>query len=219
MNRTLKCIRFEFGHLCKEAGIFTAIFFAAYLAIILLVYCTLSATGTSTTNMNFSFAAVIFSFVLMASSYKGHYNNLMMFGNTRSNILFSFFLKNLILSAFFGVISILSDYFNLLCSQIFHFQTFAFLKMIYENKPGSALQLVWFFTLFTLIGSVGLLYGALAYKFGRQFKRWFWIGFGLFWVLTPLFTFAGFRSTVYHFFLFFFGLRQGAGILHATLHF
>lgn len=217
MSRFSQCVRFILERIARSVAICTAIYFAVYTAIVVLIY-TIGISGHNTnTNANYIICALIFIFILFSSYYKGLYNHLLLFGNTRRSILGALFLSGVLCATAMAVLSVLSDALNLLLSRILGFRTFMLLQIFYPDA-GVAAQLLWYFALLLLVFCFGMLYGALAYRFGKKFRIVFWAAFGLLWVGAPLLSLVSFRHALYRIFRAYFALDGGFGLVRASLN-
>ena len=187
MNRISKCLRFQLKNMLKSTLWFLIIYCLAAYGLSLLTYI-LSGGAQNTFKSGLSIGAAIYAFVYVIADYRATFNYLMINGNTRSTIYISNVITNIILSAALAVLSYLSGFADAFFTKIVSgtaLEQFSILQFMY---PGSArvLELPYLAALFILLTSFSMLYGALAYKFGKYFITVFWIGFGLAVISLPL---------------------------------
>lgn len=216
MNRTLKCVKFEFSRLLPSIAVFLGIYITCYLLLIILFATTSGSSGS--TNMNLCFPAGIFITIYLMAIYKNYYNNLMMLSNTRRAILNSMFIVSGIISAVFAILSLLSDYLNAGLGKLIGFRTIVFLDMAYGSTSLFE-KLLFFFSMMLTLCAFALLYGALEYKIGKVFKVIFWVTFGFLWMLIPLVQRLNLVADAIAAFKWYFGYGVSYGILHMSLHF
>lgn len=216
-DRLMKCTRFTLSRNARGTGIFLIIYAVSYLLILILLYSLASVnSGESNTNMNLCIPAAFYLFIATAVTYGGHFNSLLMFGNTRRAILGSFFLSSAAISLGLAVLSLLSDPLNLALSYVFHFKTNSFLDMAY-GASNVFEKLFFFFALLFLISCLALLYAAFSYRFGRWFRILFWVIFG-FCLMLPT-CYAGHSlHRIMQLIQWYFGYDADNGILRCSLH-
>lgn len=217
MNRLFKCISFQMYRFFKSALTFLGIYIAIFFIVVLMLT---NSNATGSFNSSFFIAGSIFIFVSVISSYKITFNYLMMFGNTRKNIILSSFVTYILFSAFFSIVSILSELMDSMVTKAFHhFSNFSILSILYKSNTNWVSEMVWFMALFILISSLSMLYGSLAYKFGKIFSTIFWVGFGLSWMLLPVFASVNGQSTFFNAIKAYFCAGDPNGILLAPVNF
>jgi hypothetical protein len=170
-------MKFQLVGMLESAVIFTGIYLFFYFTLILID--SLSGAGRAPehyVSMSFCSVAIVFIFICFSVTRKGLFNNLLLFGNTRSTISAAFTLCCVVISALFGVLSILSDLLNNFMASLFHFNGADNLLMMYSGKSQGSIaeNFLWFFALLLILSSIASLYGALNYKIGKKFTVLFW---------------------------------------------
>lgn len=222
MNKTMKCFRFQMNFMKRPSIIFTCIYLAFSLIVALLLMPV--SKDTKMSNMNIGSAAFIFLFVCYCASFTNVFNTLLIFGNTRKSILNSFYLIAAAYSGIFAVLSILTDYLSLGLSHLMGFEYVDSMVKIYGSSNDFE-KLLWFFGLLFIFSALGLLYGALTYKFGKVFVISFWcfIGISMFIFVPVLSSLAVSNPHVISFFAaifrWYFGTGYPFGMLLAALNF
>jgi hypothetical protein len=192
MNRLSKCIQFQARSALQATSWFLGIYLAIYLALFVLLQHLVNSTssGSGSTNFGFFFAGAIFIFVLVAASYKPNFNYLLMFGNTRRNIFLSTVTVSTALSILMAAVSIVSQFVDTAItkelSKSAETAYYDLLTMLYKSNVNTATEYWWYLALFIMIFSLAMLYGAMAYRFGKVFITIFWVGLGLCWTGLPI---------------------------------
>ncbi len=188
MNRLSKCIYFQNKNMLKSILIFMFYYTAIYLFVLLLPVI-FSVLGTDDRNFNSGFymGAAIFAFVYVIATYKGTFNYLLLFGNTRRTIFLSSIVTNTVMSIFLAVISAVSPFLEKPLVKLFGYNSmdFKLLNFIYPDSNWAS-ELLFLATLFILLLSFSMLYGSLAYKLGKAFVIVFWVAFGISFVSFPI---------------------------------
>lgn len=217
MDRVFKSVKFELRSLLKSTVVFLVIFTAFFLFFSILFSAPSVRTGDRIFGMDITFAAMIFIFVCLVVSYGSFFNNLMMFGCTRKNILSSLYISSVILAAFFSILSLLVSYLNVAMSNLLNFQTGSTLNVMYGSPSGAASLFFIFSSMLALCGA-SLLFSSLSYKFGKTFRIVFWVGFAFLWFLVPLAQRFNLVSAIVNAIKWFFGLGYQNGIIFGGLH-
>jgi hypothetical protein len=219
MDRLIKCVRFQSKRITRFTVVFTLIYVAFYIVIIAT-----TAIGRAqlpkdgTINANFGYIAIILAFIGISTSYKGFYNNLMIFGNTRPVILTSFLAFSAVLSAVLAVLAEISELINGCVGRFLPFVRMTGLADLYPSL-NPAQELLWFFTFILVFVLVGYLYGALTYKFGKIFVVGFWCGIGILFTFSSLFMNENFLPVFQKGAESFFGYGAKGGVYLCSLHF
>ncbi|MDD2503239.1 MAG: hypothetical protein PHG58_05200 [Clostridia bacterium] len=194
MNRITKCITFQIKAMAMSSAIFLVIYIAATLVLAsLLLVASESTSGGSTISLSsvssgFYIGAGIFIFVYVIAAYKETFNYLLMFGNTRKNILLSTVVTSAVMSLAFSAISLIIFQVEGAISKLSDFSSYSsvnLINLIYKDS-GIFSEFLWLTAFFFLICSFSLLYSTLAYKFGSIFISLFWVCFGLSFIGLPI---------------------------------
>jgi hypothetical protein len=182
MNRISKCFRFRLNNMLKSTLWFTAIYF--------LVTCLLFTIGSSsaTFSSGFIFSTAIFAFVYVISDYRASFNYLLINGNSRKTIYISNIAANIVFSAVLtglSLISVIIEIYILKNITVHLEEGVSVFQMIYPNAA-KAMEFPFLAAFFILLTSFSMLYGVLAYKFGKYFITIFWVGFGLLCITLPM---------------------------------
>jgi hypothetical protein len=192
MNRLLKCIQFQLRSVLQSTSWFLGIYLAVYLVlyVLLIQLVNSSGSGSGSINSGFYFAGAIFIFVQVAASYKPNFNYLLMFGNTRRNIFLSTVSVSAVLSVIMAVVSVATQFLDYALTKEFSKKASTvyenLLTVLYQNNVNIATEYWWYLALFVMIFSLAMLYGALAYRFGKLFITAFWVGLGLCLTVLPI---------------------------------
>lgn len=219
MNRVLKCVRYQRVRTARFAVIFTLIYIASFilmLAVSSIAYRQNQLTGTI--NANYGFVAIFLAFIGISTMYKGFFNNLLIFGNTRETILTSYFTFSALLSAVLAVLSEISELINSCINQILPFVKTSGLNELYPNI-NPAQELLWVFTLILLFTMAGYVYGAFCYKFGKVFRIVFWCCIGLLFMFIPSIATPALFPATLNAVKAFFGYELANGVYLCSLHF
>ena len=181
MSRIAKCLDFELKYLGKGTAAFLVIYFSIYLFLTISLN-----TGNSRFESNSSFiiAGTIYAFVYIASSYKQQTNYLLMFGNTRKSIVLSSFISYAALSVLFSIISMISAYTDKTFAAINGNNTQDIFDLLYPGESILA-RFVWYVSFYVMTSAFSMLYGSLAYKYGKTFMIAFWVGLGFLLFFLP----------------------------------
>ncbi len=221
MNRLTACINFQMKSMVRSSVIFLIIYFAASVALLSMFILSLGNGSGGSFTSGLYIGGGIFIFVYVIAAYKEMFNYLLMFGNTRKNILLSSIITSAVMSVFFSVISTLVTLAEEAVSKVFGLgrpDSISLLNLIYKDT-GLFSESLWLAAFFFLICSFSLLYSALAYKLGNVFITLFWVCFGLAFIGLPALidmnTFKVIAKAITSFF------RVGAehGILLAPINF
>lgn len=218
MERLSKCFKFNFWIVLKSTIVFTLIYLAVYIIMILSTALQPDAQS-HVNNTSFGFAASIFIFVLYSVIYSGSFNSLLLFGNTRRVIVSSVFLSGVAFSALLAVLTSLTDQLNLLLANAFGIKAYKIVDFIYSQPMNFAEEALWFFGFLLLCVAFGTFYGSLKYKFGKTFVIFFWVAFGLSFTFLPLLIGAKILTIIKDAFFFFFAYEKAGGALLAPLNF
>jgi len=220
MNRLTACIKFQMKSMLKGSLIFMAIYIAVSVALLCIftISSDISTGGSSTSG--FHIGSSIFIFVYVIAAYKEMFNYLLMFGNTRKNILLSSIVTSAAMSVLFSAASVLAALADAAVPKILGLGSgsISILNLIYKNT-GLFSESIWLAGFFFLICSFSLLYGALAYKFGNVFITVFWVCFGLSFVGIPVLLDMNSFKVLAKALTSFFSLGSEHGILLAPVNF
>lgn len=187
MNRISKCLRFQLKNMLKSTFWFVVIYSLVVFALISPVLL-FSDGAAGSFNTSLYTGAAFFAFIYVISDYRASFNYLMINGNTRRTIFLSTTAANIIMSIVLAVLSFLYNFIDEFVltklSNSAHENTSLF-QLFYPNAV-KAMELPYMAALFILITGFSLLYGALAYKFGKYFITIFWVGVGLMFAAIPL---------------------------------
>ncbi len=218
MNRLSKCINFQIKNMIKGSVIFLTIYFLVSLALFILFAVSINNGSGGSINSGFYIGAGIFIFIYVIAAYKETFNYLLMFGNTRKNILLSGIVTSAIMSLSFSVISSISMQVEDAISKSMgngRFGSINLINLMYEGS-GVFSVFIWLTAFFFLICSFSLFYSTLAYKFGNIFITLFWVCFGLAFIGLPiLLDMNSFKVPLE----FFFRIESERGILLAPVNF
>ncbi|MFT9056983.1 MAG: SPW repeat protein [Ethanoligenens sp.] len=202
MERIWKCAHFALARIWKSAVIITIIYFAFIIGLTTLINA-VTPDGPKTVQSSLILFVVIYTFFFMYSLYKNMWNNLLLFGNTRTTSFGGILLATLCADAAFAILSVLSDGFTVVWSRVMHFTGGSIYGIL--DPQASPIQGVWYyFCLLFAVSCFGLLYGTLFYKIGRAFHAIFWIAFATFWSVgiplcsKPILAAAASWYTGYH---------------------
>ena len=221
MNRLSKCINFQIKNMIKSSVIFLAIYFAVSLALYLLFAFSINNSSGGSINSGFYMGTAIFLFVFVIASYKEMFNYLLMFGNTRKNILLSSIVTSAVMSLSFSVISSISIQVEDVLSKSIgngRFGNINLINLMYEGS-GVFSVFIWLTMFFFLICSFSLLYASLAYKFGSVFITVFWVCFGLSFIGLPILFETNNFKVLADALAFFFRIGSEHGVLLAPVNF
>ena len=218
MNRLEKCIRFQLNAMIKSSIIFLAVYFAVTAALFTLFDIYISTGSGGSLNSGFYISAGIFVFVYVIVTYKEMFNYLLMFGNTRKNIILSTIAASAVMSLMFSIISTAILQAERAISHAKGYGWYGGISLLdLAYKDSSVLsESLWLFTFFFLICSFSLLYSTLAYKLGSVFITLFWVCFGLSFLSSPLLMSS---KTISEIIIFFFCTEFEHGILLAPVNF
>jgi hypothetical protein len=192
MNRLLKCIQFQLKGALQSTSWFLGIYLVIYLFLFVLLQQLISSSDNSSGSVNSGFflAGAIFVFVQVSASYKPNFNYLLMFGNTRRNIFLSTVSASAALSVIMAVISVASQFVDNAItktlsknSEAVYYDLFS---ILYKSNVNTFTESLWFLAMFIVIFSLAMLYGAMAYRFGKVFITAFWVVLGLCLTVLPL---------------------------------
>lgn len=156
------------------------------MIIALILYLSKNGDSGGSVNTSFYFAGTIYIFAFITSSYKQLFNNLIMFGNTRKSLVFSSFIAYAALSIVISVISIVSILLDISFTAVSKVNSgFDILGILYEGNANIAAKFLWFLAFFILVSAFSMLFGSLAYKFGKAFIIIFWVGSGFLLMFLP----------------------------------
>lgn len=181
MNRLTACINFQIKAMVKSSLIFLAIYIAASVTLLSMFMISFNNSSGGSFTSGFYIGGGIFIFVYVIASYKEMFNFLLMFGNTRKNILLSTIITSAVMSVLFSVLSAIVVLAEEAISKILGFSnpgSISLINLIYKDTNLFS-ESIWLAAFFFLICLFSLLYGALAYKFGNAFITLFWVSFGL----------------------------------------
>lgn len=184
MNRISKCFRFRIRNAMKSTLGFVLIYTAAcYVLIPALLHGAFGRdkTTSGTYNSAFFIGAALFAFAYVISDYRATFNYLLINGNTRKTIFISNMAENAVLSVILAVLTYLSAFADEFVTKNIlggTKETVRILQFIYPDTP-RALALPYAVAFFLLLTSFSMLYGSLAYKFGKFFTTAFWVSFGV----------------------------------------
>lgn len=221
MNRLSKCINFQIKAMVKSSAIFLAIYFLVSLALYMLFAFSINNSSGGSINSGFYIGAAIFIFVFVIASYREMFNYLLMFGNTRKNILLSSIVASAIMSLSFSVISSISLQVEGAISKSMgngKFGNINLINLVYKDS-GIFSEFVWLMAFFFLICSFSLLYSTLAYKFGSIFITLFWVCFGLSFIGLPILLDMNSFKVLDEALVFFFRVNSEHGVLLAPINF
>lgn len=219
MDRVNKCVRFQSKRISRFVVIYLLIYVLSYgLAAAVMAIESVRGQSHGTVNANFSYFAVILAFIGISSAYKGLFNNLLIFGNTRSTIQCSFFTFAVLFSAELAALSEISELLNVCLGHFFPMIKSTGLSKVYTGL-NPLQELLWFFTLILIFVMLGYLYGAFTYKFGKIFVVGFWCGIGLLLTCSSLLSDADLLSALYKAAVGFFGYGVPGGVYLCSLHF
>lgn len=221
MKRLSKCINFQIKNMIKGSVIFLAIYFLVSLALYLLFAFSISNSPGGSINSGFYIGAGIFIFVYVIAAYKETFNYLLMFGNTRKNILLSSIVTSAVMSLSFSVISsIFLQVEGAISKQMGNGKigNINLLNVMYEGSDIFS-GFLWLTVFFFLICSFSLLYASLAYKFGNVFITVFWVCFGLSFIGLPILLDMNGFKVLADALVFFFRIGYEHGILLAPVNF
>lgn len=226
MNRLSKCIQFQSRSALQGTVWFLGIYLAIYLVLSVFLGQLVSSSDSDSGSMNsgFIFAGAIFIFVQVAASYKPNTNYLLMFGNTRRNIFLSTVSVSAVLSVIIAVVSIASQFADNAITKVLSKNSetvyIDLLTMLYKSNVNAVTEYWWYLALFIMISSLAMLYGAMAYRFGKVFITAFWVIFGLCFTVLPIMSTGLNGTTVYVKVLkMYFCTGVSGGILLAPLNF
>lgn len=185
MNRLIKCINFQLRSMLKSTVLFLGGYFLVSLALLLLFLGLRGSNSNGDFNSGFFIGGAIFSFIYVIANYRGMFNYMLMFGNTRKNIFLSNAISVVIMSVLLAAVSILSELIEDISSNILHFRDPVNILGLMYNGLNKATEFLWFTAFFIVICSFSMLYSSLAYKLGKVFVTVFWIAFGLSWMVIP----------------------------------
>jgi hypothetical protein len=186
MKRIGKCLNLELKYLSKSTLVFLGFYFCIYAVIVgLILYANQHGSSGSSVNSSFFIAGSIYIFAFIASSYRSLFNYLMMFGNTRKSIVVSSFIAYAALSVVISVISIISMLLDTSFTAVSRNSGFDLLDVIYKDNVNIATEFLWFLAFFILVSAFSMLFGSLAYKFGKAFIITFWVGLGFLLMFLP----------------------------------
>lgn len=217
MNRLKNCIGFQLKSTAKTTIIFICIYFAVCAVLLLF----LSPYVNGSFNSGFYIGCSVFIFVHVIAGYRENYNYLLMFSNTRKNIFLSSAATFSILSVFLAVISVISIQLDGTFARVFEFSGsghLGLLNLIYGSSNMIS-EFLWFTAFFILICSFSMLYSSLAYKLGKIFITFFWICFGISWVVLPAASGIDGASTFFNTLKAYFCVSVPNGILLAPVNF
>lgn len=182
MKRIGKCLKFELYYLGRVTLGFLGSYFVIYFTIMCLALLSPKVIVGGSFNSSFAIAGAIFTFIFITTSYKMLFNNLLLFGNTRKNIMISSFVAYFALSVVTAAVSVMSAYLEgtLVRSNV------NFFNALYPQNVNAATEFIWFLAFFVFISICGMLHGSLSYKFGRVFKIIFWVGISFIIMFLPL---------------------------------
>lgn len=217
MNRLKKCIDFQMKSMIKTTIIFICIYIL--VCAVLLLFISPSINGGF--NSGFYIGCAVFIFVYVIAGYRENFNYLLMFSNTRKNIFFSSAVAFAAMSIFLAVVSILSIQMDGVLARLFEFggnSHYGLITLMY-NDSNMAAEFLWFTAFFILICSFSMLYSSLAYKLGKIFITFFWICFGISWVVLPAASGIDGASTFFNTLKAYFCIDVQNGILLAPVNF
>lgn len=186
MNRLAKCIKFQFVNTTKSTVGFLGIYTAISLALLIMFLNLNDSNSNGSISSGFYIGGSVYAFVYVIANYKAMFNYLLIFGNTRKNIFLSSAITSIMLSILLSVVSILSLFIENVLSKVFLYNNSANLLSLIYNSSNYASEFLWFTAFFIMICSFSMLYGSLAYKFGKVFVTVFWVGFGVSWMVLPI---------------------------------
>jgi hypothetical protein len=188
MNRLKKCV-----YIPGKSMIRSSLYF---MLIYLLVYAVLLSSAIIFRNegskvyfySGFDVSAAIFVFIYVISSYKEMNNFLLMFGNTRKMVFLSQVAVNTAMCAILALMSLLFVGIDHIVAGVM-FPGFkvspSSVNAIYPYA-GIASVFIFVMAFYILLTSFSMVYGTLAYKFGKVFIAAFWICFGLSFAILPI---------------------------------
>lgn len=221
MSRLTKCINFQIRNMVKGTAIFLAIYIAATLVLSSLLMVTSESSSSKSGLSGIYIGGGIFIFVYVIAAYKETFNYLLMFGNTRKNILLSTVVTSAVMSLSFSIISFVILQVENAMSKLFDFNSssnMSLINMMYEDS-GIFTEFLWLMAIFFLICSFSLLYASLAYKFGNVFITLFWVCFGLAFIGLPILLDMNSFKVLADAVMFFFSIGSEHGILLAPVNF
>ncbi len=217
MNRITKCLRFEAKNMLKSTLWFIVIYSFASIGLFSIIY-TSAGNSTFTFNSGLFIGAAFFAFVYVLSDYRSSFNYLLINGNTRKTIFLSTTIANVILSAILAVLSYIFDFIDTFVSKSLAGSVregITLIEIMYPNSS-KALELPYMAALLIMLTSFAMLYGALAYRFGKYFITVFWVCFGIAFMALPLSSAA---ANIIKFIEAFMYIGKTNGILLAPINF
>lgn len=222
MNRLAKCIQFQLKSMAISTLVYTAIYYGACILLFTIVSISIDTSdGNNSISSGFYIGSAIFAMIYVISNYRSNFNYLMIFGNSRKNIFFSFAVTALVMSAALSLISVLTQWFEgvVLPTPAFG-ASISLLKLVYGNT-NIASEFLYYSALFILICSFAMLYSSLAYKLGKVFITVFWVVFGLSFIILPMSAGLStpFASFILNALIAFFRIGTSNGVLLAPVNF
>jgi hypothetical protein len=176
-------------YIAKSVLTFLGFYSVIYTLIVILIMQVFRSGGASgSINTSFYIAGAIFIFAFISSSYKQLFNNLLIFGNTRKSMFVSSSIAYAVLSVLIALVSTASLELDRMLIASRSVSVSDLLNLLYQGNNNAALKFVWFLAFFLLVSAFSMLFGSLAYKWGKVFMTAFWVGSGFLLMFLPAVT-------------------------------
>lgn len=187
MKRISTCLRFQTKNMIISIIYFTVIYFLVSIGLLCIPLLSGGDITTNSFSSGFIIGAVFFAFVYVIADYRQSFNYLMINGNTRKTIFVSSSLSNIVLSFILTFLTFIFDITDSLINRMLAGDSNTTVNLLQIIYPGCSKASVLLFCTAMLIAltAFSMLYGALAYKFGKYFIILFWVGFGLVFLALP----------------------------------